>query len=186
MNCNPFTKGHLHLVKTALQQVDALYLFVVQEDLSFFPFPDRIEMIRRNLGDLGDSLCVAPSGEFIISSFSFPGYFTKEATLDTSDSTTDIAIFGSVIAPSLNITHRFVGEEPTCVVTKGYNDTMLRLLPSMGVQVHVIPRVEQGSLAISASQVRKAMKQKDCTGIKKLVPDATYEFLLEKKYVECE
>ncbi len=36
MNCNPFTLGHKYLVEYAAREMDYLYLFVVEEDLSFF------------------------------------------------------------------------------------------------------------------------------------------------------
>jgi [citrate (pro-3S)-lyase] ligase len=38
MNANPFTLGHRHLVEQAAARCDALHLFVVREDASFFPF----------------------------------------------------------------------------------------------------------------------------------------------------
>lgn len=47
MNCNPFTLGHQYLVEYASKRVDHLYLFVVEEDKSFFPFRDRLELVKR-------------------------------------------------------------------------------------------------------------------------------------------
>lgn len=41
MNANPFTKGHRYLVEIAAMQVDLLYVFVVEEDKSFFSFKER-------------------------------------------------------------------------------------------------------------------------------------------------
>ena len=46
MNCNPFTLGHQYLVEYASKRVDHLYLFVVEEDKSFFPFRDRLELVK--------------------------------------------------------------------------------------------------------------------------------------------
>ena len=45
MNCNPFTLGHQYLVEYAASKVAKLYLFVVEEDKSEFPFADRIELV---------------------------------------------------------------------------------------------------------------------------------------------
>ena len=42
MNCNPFTLGHKYLIKESLKKVDYLYIFVVEEDKSIFPFKDKI------------------------------------------------------------------------------------------------------------------------------------------------
>ena len=36
MNCNPFTLGHRYLIEKALQYVNGLYIFVVEEDVSYF------------------------------------------------------------------------------------------------------------------------------------------------------
>lgn len=45
-NCNPFTNGHAYLIEESLKHVEALYVFVVEEDKSIFPFSERIEMVR--------------------------------------------------------------------------------------------------------------------------------------------
>lgn len=46
MNCNPFTLGHRYLIETAAARCDKLYIFVVEEDKSVFPFEDRIQLVR--------------------------------------------------------------------------------------------------------------------------------------------
>ena len=46
MNCNPFTLGHLYLIEYAAKEVDQLFIFVVEEDASFFSFDDRIMLVR--------------------------------------------------------------------------------------------------------------------------------------------
>lgn len=46
MNCNPFTLGHRYLVEEASRQSDLLYIFVVEEDKSDFPFEDRFNMVK--------------------------------------------------------------------------------------------------------------------------------------------
>ena len=180
MNCNPFTWGHFYLIEFAVKQVDHLYIFAVQEDQSIFPFTDRIDLIRKGTAQFGEKVHVVPSGKFIISSFSFPGYFAKEEKIDPSetDSTTDIVVFGSIIAPALGITHRFVGEEPNCAVTNVYNRNMKFLLPAMGVGIYTVPRKQSEGLPISASRVRQCLKDKDFDTIKTLVPPSTYTYLL--------
>ncbi len=180
MNCNPFTLGHRYLVEKALESVEALYLFVVEEDLSQFSFADRLMLVKEGVKDFHGRVKVLPSGKFIISSFSFAGYFTKEMEITPPDSTTDVLIFASMIAPALNIRTRFVGEEPTCLVTRSYNERMEQLLPDMGVAVRVIPRKEVGGTAISASRVRKALEENDLQSIRNLVPDTTYNYLTQR------
>lgn len=186
MNCNPFTLGHLHLIDYASKRVDALYIFVVQENRSFFPFEDRIRLIKQGVAGLPRKIHVVPSGEFIISNFSFPGYFAKQEAIAPADSTTDIVIFGSVIAPGLHIKHRFVGEEPSCIVTNDYNETMDFLLPDMGVAVHRIPRKEfSRGQAISASVVREALQNNDHALIQTLVPPTTYDYLVANNFLNA-
>lgn len=112
MNCNPFTLGHQYLAESAASQVDVLLLFVVEEDKSFFPFQDRIAMVRSGMTHL-KNVFVLPSGKMMISTATFPGYFQKDmphaADLDVS---LDVSVFGAYIAEAFHITVRFVGEEP--------------------------------------------------------------------------
>ena len=179
MNCNPFTLGHRYLIEYAAQQVDYLYIFVVEEDKSLFKFEDRIELVKAGTAHL-ENVKVLPSGQFIISSRTFTEYFEKEklegAKIDTS---LDVETFGSQIAPCLDITVRFVGEEPLDPVTAQYNQSMKEILPKYGVELHEIPRKEIDCEVISASRVRKLLEEKNWDGIKKLVPETTYAFLEE-------
>lgn len=177
VNCNPFTWGHYHLISQAVAQVEGLYVFVVQEDLSFFPFEDRISLVREGLAEFGDRVHVVPSGKFIISSFSFAGYFTKERQVSPPDSTTDVLLFGAVIAPELNISTRFVGEEPNCATTRSYNETMAQLLPPIGIELSVIPRIGIDAIPISATTVRKCLADGDFSKIAELVPETTLKYL---------
>ncbi len=77
MNANPFTLGHRHLVEQAAAQCDALHLFVVREDASFFPFSARLEMVRAGVAHL-PNVVVHEGSQYIISRATFPAYFLKE------------------------------------------------------------------------------------------------------------
>lgn len=177
MNCNPFTLGHQYLVEYASAQVVKLYIFVVEEDKSEFPFEDRIELVRQGVKHLSN-VEVLPSGKFIISQQTFSGYFNKAQLQDvTVDSSEDVEIFGKEIAPTLGITIRFAGEEPTDSVTRQYNETMKNILPRHGVEFREIPRKTFGDKVISASIVREALKRGDFDRIKNLVPMTTYLYL---------
>jgi len=177
MNCNPFTLGHQYLVDYAAARVDKLYIFVVEEDKSQFPFADRIELVKQGVKNFSN-VEVLPSGKFIISQTTFSGYFNKAELQDVQvDSSEDVEIFGREIAPTLGITVRFAGEEPTDNVTRQYNETMKKILPSYGVEFHEIPRKEFDGEPISASKVREALKRSDFDKIRKLVPWTTYKYL---------
>ena len=180
MNCNPFTYGHKYLIEQALKKVDYLYVFAVQENRSAFSFKDRIKLMKQGTKNCKGRVKIVPSGNFIISSLTFPGYFAKEVQKIDVDSSFDILIFGAVIAHVLKIKHRFVGEEPYCQVTSDYNLNMLKYLPEMDIQVHVIPRFASSGEAISASQVRELLEQKRMHRVYKIVPPSTYRYLRKR------
>ena len=180
MNCNPFTLGHRYLIEWAAKQVKHLYIFAVEEDLSIFPFEDRFMLIKAGTKDL-KNVTVLPSGKFIISSITFSEYFQKSEIQDrTIDPSMDITLFAKEIAPVLNITVRFAGEEPIDNITKQYNDSMQRILPEYGIEFVEIKRKESGQQVISASRVRKLLEEKDFRAIKKLVPKTTLAYLKKK------
>lgn len=180
MNCNPFTLGHQYLVEYAAAQVDYLYVFVVEEDKSYFKFEDRIELVKSGTSHL-KNVKVLPSGQFIISALTFSEYFDK-ANLEgtTIDTSLDVETFGRQIAPCLDISVRFVGEEPLDPITAQYNQSMKEILPKYGVELREIPRKCLGGV-ISASRVRKCLEENNWDEIKRLVPETTYLFL-ERKY----
>lgn len=180
MNCNPFTLGHRYLIEYAASKVDYLYIFVVEENKSFFPFEDRFRLVKNGTADLSNVI-VLPSGNFIISAVTFPGYFYKDNLKETKiDCSNDLNVFAQYIAPTLNIKVRFAGEEPLDPVTKQYNEGMAEILPQHGMVFCEIPRKQddEGVGVISASRVRKLLKEKDFDSLKKLVPQTTLDYLL--------
>ena len=180
MNCNPFTLGHRYLVEQALQRCDHLIVFVVEEDKSVFPFAERIELVRKNLADL-KRVSVIPSGQFIISTKTFKEYFNKESLQDCKiDTSLDVRLFAKEIAPCMNITMRFAGEEPTDAVTRQYNESMAKLLPQYGIKFMEIPRIKYKGKPISASEVRHLAKEHQFDKLKKLVPSPTLQYLRRK------
>lgn len=149
----------------------------MEEDRSEFPFADRIELVRRGVKNFSN-VEVLPSGKFIISQQTFSGYFNKAQLQDVQvDSSEDVEIFAKEIAPTLGITIRFAGEEPTDNVTRQYNETMKEILPRHGVEFREIPRKTFGDEVIRASTVREALKRGDFDKIKNLVPETTLLYL---------
>lgn len=180
MNCNPFTLGHQYLIEHAASEVDYLYIFVVEEDKSFFKFEDRIALVKSGTEYL-KNVKVLPSGEFIISSNTFSEYFDKANLKGTVvDTSLDVETFAQHIAPTLDISVRFVGEEPLDPITNQYNQSMREILPKYGIELREIRRKEMGDKVISASRVRKCLEEKKWDEIAKLVPKTTYDFLIEK------
>lgn len=129
MNCNPFTNGHRYLIEESLRYVDLLIIFVVEEDKSVFTFDERLVLVNTGVSDLSNAM-VVPSGQLILSQRTFPEYFLKVEDEDIVRNVEyDITLFAEQIAPRLNITYRFVGEEPRDAVTNEYNLAMKRILP---------------------------------------------------------
>lgn len=177
MNCNPFTYGHRYLIETALEIVDFLIIFVVEEDLSLFSFTERFAMVWEGTLDLRNVM-VVPSGSFILSQYSFPEYFVKETSKDIEEHTEqDIITFAEMIASQLGITYRFVGEEPEDEVTNQYNRAMKKILPQYGINLVEIPRKVIDGKYISASYVRRGMEENDRSKIAKLLPKTTRKIL---------
>jgi [citrate (pro-3S)-lyase] ligase len=178
MNCNPFTKGHRHLIERAAREVDRLYIFVVQEDKSDFPFASRMEMVKAGVRDIENAICL-PSGKYVLSAMTFPEYFSKDANKDvTVDCSTDVMLFKDKIAPCLGITKRFVGKEPFDPVTRQYNAAMKDILPAHGIEVVEYERFEIDGVAVSASAVRRMLAAGRLEEVRDLVPDTTYSLIV--------
>lgn len=177
MNCNPFTKGHRYLIESALESVEYLIIFVVEEDKSVFDFEERYAMVQDGTIDL-DNVMVVPSGDYILSQTTFPEYFVKIEDEDIKANVeNDISIFASRIAPLLNITHRFVGEEKDDSITDAYNTAMKEILPKYGIQLVEIPRKELDGDRIRATNVRLYLENKNTEKLKRLVPETTMKIL---------
>jgi [citrate (pro-3S)-lyase] ligase len=180
MNCNPFTKGHRYLVEKAGAENPFVYILAVQEDVSIFPFSVRLELLRKGVADL-DNVLVIPGGDYVISSLTFPSYFTKSGDLAAAQSAVDAEVFAALIAPALSVRRRYVGSEPFDPVTRVYNMTLKERLPPRGIEVREIVRLERGGKCISASDVREAIRRDDWAAVETLVPPATWEYLVSGK-----
>ena len=177
MHCNPFTLGHRYLIETAASQCDHLYLFILSEEESMFPAADRAELVRQGTAHL-PNVTVHPTGQYLISSATFPSYFIKDKGLvDDAHCALDIEVFSKHFVPHFGITHRFVGTEPNCTVTRNYNRHLKEILPSKGVEVVEIPRLETDGNAISASAVRSLLGKNQEEKLQQLVPETTLAYL---------
>ena len=159
MNANPFTRGHRYLVEQAAQQVQHLYVIVVREDVSVFPYAERKAMITAGCKDLRN-VTVCEGSSYTVSAATFPTYFLKQLTDATETHIAlDLDLFVHHIAPALRATVRFVGSEPTDHLTRAYNEAMHRMLPQNGIKVVELKRKEQDGKPISASDVRRLLRE---------------------------
>lgn len=177
MNCNPFTLGHQYLAEKAGAMCDHLLIFVVEEELSVFPFDVRLRLVEAGTAHLSN-VTVLPGGPYIISAATFPTYFTggSDAAI-RAHAALDVGIFGRHICPAAGIRARYVGEEPYSRATGIYNETMLTYLPQHGVEVIVFPRKQFQGQAISASRARALLAEGRISEVEALVPATTAQFL---------
>lgn len=184
VNCNPFTLGHQFLIEKAASESELLYLFVVEEDLSSFPFLIRMEIIKKGIAHL-KNVVVLGTGPYIVSGAIFPNYFLKCESWDLisqKQAEIDVKIFANYIVPILNIKKRYVGTENYCKTTKAYNESMKQILPTVGCDVIEVNRKAVGSSDnipnwISASKVREAIKEGRLEDVMYFLPEVTKDFL---------
>lgn len=165
------------MIERVKKQTNVLYIFVVEENKSFFDFADRLKMVKLDVADI-KSIIVLLSGRYILSTETLPGYFNKEEQPNVAfDATDDLELFGYVIAKEFGIEVRFAGEEPIDAFTRRYNQFMSNILPEYGVEFFEIPRKQIDGEVISASRVRKCMKKREYDSVKKLVMPVVYNYL---------
>ena len=112
VNCNPFTLGHRYLIEAAAAEVDTLYVFVVQEDRSVFPFAVRERLVREGTADL-ENVVVLASSWYAVSQVTFPAYFLKaDESAAELQMEVDLVLFGKYLAPFFHVGRRFIGVEP--------------------------------------------------------------------------
>lgn len=204
MNANPFTKGHRYLVEQAASLVDNLYVIVVKEDRSRFPYVERKAMIDAGCAGL-DNVVVCEGSDYAISVATFPTYFLKK--LDDATDTQialDLDLFVNHIAKPLGVTVRFAGSEPEDALTRRYNELMAEILPGTSVAVvrqdHQpdpelvkgsalrqarrpidfveIPRLEQNGNPISATSLRRALDKGNLKEAMEYIPKSTVPYLV--------
>lgn len=188
MNANPFTKGHRYLVEQAASQVDNLYVIVVKEDRSRFPYAERKAMIEAGCAGL-DNVVVCEGSDYAISAATFPTYFLKK--LDDATDTQialDLDLFVNHIAQPLGVTVRFAGSEPEDALTRRYNELMAEILPGTSVAVVrqarrpidfvEIPRLEQKGKPLSATALRLALDEGGFKEAMEYIPKSTVPYLV--------
>ncbi len=180
MNANPFSLGHQYLVSRAASENDVVHLFMVSDDCSLIPYTVRKKLILEGTSQFSN-LIYHDTGSYLISNATFPSYFQKDdVSVIRGHAHLDLFIFGK-IAEKLGITARYVGEEPNSLVTGIYNQIMKEQLPAHGISCVELPRLMAHEKAISASDVRLAIKTGDYALLKTLVPESTYRYFTSEE-----
>ncbi|MDR2832336.1 MAG: [citrate (pro-3S)-lyase] ligase [Streptococcaceae bacterium] len=185
MNANPFTLGHQYLVEDAAKISKQVYIFVVSEDVSEISFKDRFQMVQLGTKHLSN-VKVLETREYMVSSATFPSYFLKDKAqlaVAKTQAMMDAKLFLERIAPTLNITQRFVGEEPFSPVTNIYNEAMKEYFGEK-LKLTILPRKQIQGEAISATRVRKALVEKNEELLNNFLPKTSLNYLKEEGKLE--
>ncbi|MBN2893377.1 MAG: hypothetical protein JXL97_16005 [Bacteroidales bacterium] len=186
VNCNPFTLGHQFLIEKAASESEILYLFVVEEDKSSFPYEIRKKLIENGISHLKNVVIVS-TGPYIVSGAIFPNYFLKcesWSLISEKQAEVDVKIFANYIVPVLGIKKRYIGTENYCPTTRAYNEAMKKYMPDAGCEVIEVTRIAIGMVNenepnfISASKVRKAIQENRLDEVLNFLPESTKNFLL--------
>ena len=178
MNCNPMTLGHLYLIEKASKENHDVLVFIVEENLSVFPFDVRFSIVQKACKHL-KNVTVLPSTCYIISRATFPTYFIKDASsISREYMTLDITLFKNYFMSIFDIDVRYVGTEPYDETTRLYNETMQSILTD---QLIIVDRLTVDKQVVSASYIRYLILEKHYQRIKKLVPKPTYQYLKSKE-----
>ena len=170
LNANPFTNGHLELVRRAARETEHVYVLIVRAEASVFSFGERYAMAVGSLKDL-PNVTVIPSGAFLGNGAAFPGYYAKMDLGDSREQARSHARMFAAVAAALHVTHRYLGEEPLDTVTGQINLASAELLPEYGIRTVIIPRAAAGGDLISGSRVRELAERND-PALRELVPPA--------------
>lgn len=179
VNCNPITKGHEHLINYARSKVNHLYVLVIEDEHTEVSFRHRFSMVKAVFGEM-EGISVLRGGRYVCTEYIAPEYFDKEGNnLENVDFSLESFYFGEYIAPTLGISKIFLGEEPVCKITKQYNRHMAKVMPKYGIELSVIPRIRdaEGDV-ISASFLRRLIKEKKLEKIEKIMPKAAFDYTL--------
>lgn len=178
LNANPFTLGHKFLIDQALQYVDHLIVFLVENDKSFFSFNQRFRMAKNALKNY-ENISLVKSGPLIISQATFPSYFLKEDRLINEEhARLDGKIFSDFIGPYFGIKYRFLGSEDMDPSTEIYNNILIETLEPE-ISVKIIPRLIKDGEVISASKVRYLLKEGNLIELFKYIPEDNIRILEE-------
>lgn len=182
MNCNPMTKGHKYLIEQSLKIVDFLYIFILSDDKFELSFEFRKNILEHEIKNL-KNVKVIESGCVMATTIIFPEYFNKELKNNVCiDASKDILTFCRYVAPTLNITKRFVGTENRDFITRQYNNQLKIILSLYGIELHEIPRLENNLGSVSAFKTRQFIKQGDWSNVSEMVTPYVLE-KLKQKYI---
>lgn len=183
MHAAPFTLGHQYLIDTALNEMDAVVVFVMADYFHSLSVLDRVEIVKENLS-VYDNVFVIPIEPFAIAASYFPAYMHR---VDSMFKASDLLkysgeIVDSYIFPYFNIKYRYLGEELPGSLTDRYNDLVKYEAEKHGLTVRIIKRnTDTTGNVISAGRAREALRKKDFNSMKRVLSNKTIEYLIKNE-----
>ena len=177
VNANPFTLGHRHLVEEAARQVDTLYVFVVREDRSAFPFDVRLRLVQEGTRELGN-VRVLDTSRYAVSAVTFPAYFLAPSDdVPTIQLELDLLVFGQRIAPFFHVRAASSARSRTAPPPAPTTRRCGACCRAVGWSRSRSRAWRLGGAPVSASRVRAALRAGDLGAAAALVPASTATFL---------
>lgn len=161
---DPFTNGHLQLIEYAANHHDYVLVFILQDGDTFFNKMERLSLAYVSLLPY-DNVVVLPGSKYIISSFTFPGYFLHDKKYEEW-AKIDVLIFKEYFMEKLHISKRYVGSETDDYMVM-YNNILKDVLKD---KLEEIPRYVYKDEVISAKSVRKLLNEGNVEEALRYVP----------------
>ena len=158
-----------------------VYVFVLSAERSLFTAAERLGLVKK-IASRWANVVVLPTADYMVSNTTFPSYFLKDqadAAIASAQAGLDAALFKQRIAPILDITRRYVGEEPLSPVTAIYNRQLAATFGDT-IELIVVPRLQIAGEVVSATRVRAAIAQQDWKTVQQLVYPEVYTEIKER------
>lgn len=155
MTCNPFTKGHLHILESLLSKVDILYVHVGDGEF-YFPFDVRFNMVKEATSKNENIIILEPSEKLLSSKTIFYNYLYKEELNNLNDvrELIDFEKYAQfmyqLLIKNLDITHLCWGQEDSDKITDCYNNDMLNYIKDK-INYIILDRID----GVSGTKCRK-------------------------------
>ncbi|MBE2295022.1 MAG: hypothetical protein IAF00_08715 [Phycisphaerales bacterium] len=160
-DADPFTLGHLHLIKRAAAEADTIYVFVRADGPHALPLATRLTLTRQSVAAISN-VVVTDTGPYRVPVDRFPGY-----SLRPGDDAIKIRVgleeqcFSRHIAKPFHIQMRVVGVEPPPATDQSYHAMIQSHLAHWDIRLLDLGADIPPGSWLSASQLQTALHEGD-------------------------
>ena len=183
MSCNPFTKGHRHLIEIGSKMFDYFIVFLMQEGIDLI-FDKKIcsDIVKNDVEDLNNVIVIDMPNVFSYQKF-WPQY--NDATLRHSNNFQglDTSKLLNIVQRSfekLNIKHFLCGIELDDNITKQHITQAKYIFQQHGINVLCIPRkkLHNQQFDINGTLCRQYLTYKQYDKLKYSLTEKTLQYLI--------